>query len=60
MRTETDSMSATTHQLTRHCCIEAKGDLAMHQSNEADPPGALENLNNRAFERLQRGFWMGS
>jgi hypothetical protein len=29
----------------RHCCIEAKGVLAMDQSSEADPSGTLQNCN---------------
>jgi hypothetical protein len=35
----------------RHCCIEAKGDLAMHRSNEADPLSALENRNKPGIRR---------
>lgn len=33
------------HDLTRHCCIKAKGVLAVPQSGDAGPSGTLGNRN---------------
>ncbi len=37
--------------LGRHCCIKAKGALALHRSNEADPSDALKNHNKPDIRR---------
>jgi hypothetical protein len=42
-----------------HCCIKAKGVLAVPQSGDAGPSDTLENVTNRAFECLLGGFWAG-
>jgi hypothetical protein len=41
-----------------HCCIEAKGVLAMAQRGKAGSSDALENHHNRASGVLLRGFWV--
>jgi hypothetical protein len=46
-------------QVERHCCIEAKGVLTMHQSSGAVPSGTLENRNEPGIWKRGRDFWVG-
>jgi hypothetical protein len=42
-----------------HCCIKAKGVLAVHQSSESGPSNTLENRNKPGIQSMLRGFWAG-
>ena len=41
---------------SRHCCIKAKGVLAMAQSSKAGSTGPVENHNKPGIRGLLRGY----
>jgi hypothetical protein len=43
--TASDPVDLLAHRAQRHCCIKAKGVLAVPQSGDAGPSDTLENHN---------------